>query len=135
MVIRLGQMQSQTLRLNAIGQRMVDELDIGQSEFDFSGPPGMEGSDAEVFGGSLGCHARPKHVNAFSTSIHDREIQLELLNALVVQRRFEGKTVPSCRPVESDWLSSTYGWRIAPFSGKRRFLVMSILRDNEVLRA
>ncbi len=54
LVIRLGQMQSQTLRLDTIGQRMVDELDIGQSEFDFSGPPGMEGSGAEVSGGSLG---------------------------------------------------------------------------------
>lgn len=119
--IRLGQMQSQILRLNAIGQRMVDELDIGQSEFDFSGTPGMGGSDAEIAGDSLSYHALLKHVDAFSTSIHDQEIQLELLNELVVHRKIEGETVPSGRPVKSGWLSSTYGWRIDPFSGKSRF--------------
>ena len=121
MVTRLGQMQSQILRLNAIGQRMVDELEIGQSEFDFLGTPGIAAADAKISGDSLNYHVLLKHVDAFSTSIHDQEIQMELLNALVVQRQIEGKTVPSGRPVESGWLSSTYGWRIDPFSGKRRF--------------
>jgi murein DD-endopeptidase MepM/ murein hydrolase activator NlpD len=80
---------------------MVDELGIGQSEFDFSGTPGMGGSDAQISDDSLSYHA--------------------LLNELVIHRKIEGKTVPSGRPGKSGWWSSTYGWRIDPFSGKRRF--------------
>ncbi len=47
LALRLGQLQSQILRMNALGQRVVEKLKIGKGEFNFSEMPPRGRGEAE----------------------------------------------------------------------------------------
>lgn len=48
MSVRLGQLQAQAIRINALGQRLVSAARLDEGEFDFSQPPAVGGPEAEV---------------------------------------------------------------------------------------
>ena len=121
LALRLGQLQSQLLRLNVIGQRVIEELNIGQDEFQFSQIPAMGGSPIDLFEESQSYEEILEQVATFSIQIHDQELQLQTFNELLTTRELEKKTIPTGRPVKKGWLTSSYGWRTDPFSGKRTF--------------
>lgn len=121
LALRLGELQSQLLRLNVIGQRVIEELDIGHDEFDFSKPPAMGGTDVNQVEFSQSYEDILEQVATFSIQIHDQELQLQTFNELLTSRAVEEKTIPTGRPVNNGWLTSSYGWRTDPFSGKRTF--------------
>lgn len=121
LALRLGQLQSQLLRLNVIGQRVIEELDIGQDEFEFSQLPAMGGSNVNLFEEPQSYDEILQQVATFSIQIHDQELQLQTFNELLTTREIEKETIPTGRPVKKGWLTSSYGWRADPFSGKRTF--------------
>jgi murein DD-endopeptidase MepM/ murein hydrolase activator NlpD len=56
---------------------------------------------------------------ALSTALDDREVQLDILSELIQGEQVKSDATPSGRPILSGWLSSRYGTRIDPFSGKK----------------
>ncbi len=121
LALKLGQLQSQLLRLNVIGRRVVEKLDIGKGEFDFSASPAMGGVDAEVDSQAQTYEEVLQQIASFSTEIEKKALQLNTLNDLLTNKELEEKTLPAGQPVRKGWLTSTYGWRTDPFSGKRSF--------------
>jgi hypothetical protein len=57
----------------------------------------------------------------FQMQIEDRSRQLDVLEALMMNRRLSSEVRPEGRPVSSGWMSSVYGYRTDPFSGRRDF--------------
>src|SRR5690606_37291183 len=53
--------------------------------------------------------------------IDDRQQQLEILEALLNKREIEEATIIAGRPVAKGWISSRFGRRTDPFSGKVAF--------------
>ncbi|MGB5590713.1 MAG: M23 family metallopeptidase, partial [Gammaproteobacteria bacterium] len=47
--------------------------------------------------------------------------QLAVLEKLLASRRLSSEQLPQGRPISSGWLSSYYGKRTDPFSGKQKF--------------
>lgn len=121
LAVKLGELQSQLLRLNVIGSRVVDELDLGRDEFDFTSLPGMGGADASPDAQSQTYDELLEQIGEFSIEIEKRSHQLQTLENLTMSRQVDEITIPAGEPVKSGWLTSTYGWRTDPFTGKRNF--------------
>ena len=119
LTLRLGRMQAQMLRLDALGARLVAKADLDATEFDFDIAPPVGGPQDAVatsvttvpdFLGMLG---------ELDATVADREAKLEALQQMLLNRHLRERIVPSGRAVEKGLLSSKYGKRIDPFSGKQ----------------
>ncbi|NNG12427.1 MAG: M23 family metallopeptidase [Halobacteria archaeon] len=119
LTLRVGQMQAQMLRLNALGERLVQQGDFAEGEFDFNNPPavggpqdvaGLQSTELTDFMGML---------DELMVELDDRKHKLNVLESLLMDRNLRERVMPSGRPVESGWLSSKFGKRTDPFTGKQ----------------
>lgn len=58
-------------------------------------------------------------LDGFERELDARERQMRVLRDLMVAGRLREEVLPSGRPITSGWMSSTYGWRADPFTGRR----------------
>lgn len=121
LALRLGQLQSQLVRLNAIGRRVVKQLDVGQDEFDFSELPAMGGMDNNQTTTTQNYDDLIRQLSELSIGIQDREMQLQTLDHLITKLEVHEETLPAGSPVIDGWQTSTFGWRTDPFHGRRTF--------------
>lgn len=121
LTLRLGQLQAQAVRLNALGKRLVKSGKLDHGEFDFSQPPGQggplaSGTDSELMT-QLQAPDFIASLEALERQLNDRERQLRLLESFFMARTLRSEVVPQGRPIANGWLSSYYGMRTDPFSG------------------
>jgi len=121
LALRLGQLQSQMVRLNVIGRRVVEELDVGNDEFDFSELPAMGGMEAQNSASSQSYDDLARELSSFTVRMQERELQLKTLDKLLTTREVSKKLIPAGSPVIEGWQTSTFGWRTDPFHGRRTF--------------
>jgi murein DD-endopeptidase MepM/ murein hydrolase activator NlpD len=116
---RLGALQAQVLRLNALGKRLVDMAGFKKGEFDFSSPP-PEGGPEQHSGLEEQAIPLPSllsSVDALSQQLEIRRQELSVLEMLVMNRNLLGEVLPGGRPVSDGWISSYFGYRTDPFTG------------------
>ncbi|MFV1972367.1 MAG: M23 family metallopeptidase [Thiohalobacterales bacterium] len=121
LTLRVGQLQAQMLRLNALGERLVSQADIDSEEFDFKALPPV-GGPQDVSG--LASTELPDFLNMLdelTTGLDDREQKLTVLEHLLMDRSLRERVIPSGRPVTEGWLSSGFGKRADPFTGKQEY--------------
>jgi murein DD-endopeptidase MepM/ murein hydrolase activator NlpD len=120
LAIRVGQLQSQLLRLDALGERLVTIGGLDKGEFSFENAPALGGPDAKS---SLSqTSALPdllKEMEQLEAMIEHRQQQLNLVEDLIMNSNLEDSVHPAGRPVKKGWISSYYGMRNDPFTGKR----------------
>lgn len=118
LAIRLGRMNAHVIRLDALGQRLTDMAELEDGEFDFDAAPAIGGPlEPEQFvGGEVA--SITESLDALAGQLRDREKQLGVLESMLLNQNLTMKTVPEGRPVTSGWLSSYYGKRTDPFTGK-----------------
>jgi murein DD-endopeptidase MepM/ murein hydrolase activator NlpD len=118
LTLRLGRMQAQMLRLNALGAQLAMQADLDATEFDFNDPPSVGGPDeASALSGTtvvdfLGM------LDALDVTAKDRQDKLAALKQLLMHRRLRRRITPSGHATEHGLLSSEFGKRIDPFTGK-----------------
>ncbi len=117
LAIRLGRMNAHVIRLDALGQRLTAMAKLEDGEFDFGQDPAIGGPlEPEFTGGEVA------DVNAsldsLAVQLADREKQLNVLESMLLNRNLSARTYPEGRPVKSGWLSSYFGKRTDPFTGK-----------------
>lgn len=119
LAVRIGQIQSEMLRIEALGQRLADMADLDRDEFNFDQPP-AQGGPAE--GSETARFARPDIqvvLDELQSQLDDRERQLEVLERLVMNRELKAQISPAGLPITKGWISSYYGRRTDPFTGRR----------------
>jgi len=120
LTLRMADMQASLLRLDALGERLLEVAGIRADEFDFSSAPAVGGP--EVYGESLDLAYRPPAfvdaLGELAMTLKRREEQLSILEGLMNNRRQEREASLSGRPVKRGWLSSRFGRRTDPFSGR-----------------
>ncbi len=119
MAIRIAQMNARMIRLDALGRRLTDMADIDDGEFNFDADPALGGPEEPVASGSN--VAVPEVVGAMQTLGHqldDREAQLNVLERVLMNQSLKERVYPQGRPVGSGWISSYFGKRTDPFTGK-----------------
>ena len=94
---------------------------LDRGEFDFNTLPAVGGPE------STEPAATPPLVEVLATldsldaEMTDRAGKLSVLESVMMSRSLSERVTPSGRPVEDGWLSSRYGKRSDPFSGKQEF--------------
>ena len=117
--LRIAQLQARIVRLDALGEHLTKVGRLEQGEFDFSRAPAMGGPvDAVEVAG----YRPPSYIavlDELARDIEDREQQLSVLEILLVDRKMQRDIFLAGRPVRKGWMSSRYGHRVDPITGKR----------------
>jgi murein DD-endopeptidase MepM/ murein hydrolase activator NlpD len=119
LTLRLGRMQSQILRLDTLGERLVQQTDIDAAEFDFNMPPPVGGPHNAASLSTVTVPDFLSMVEELETTMQDRDTKLMALEQLIMTRNLHERIIPSGHAVEHGVLSSKYGKRIDPFTGKQ----------------
>ena len=115
---RIGLLQAHVMRLDALGRKLVQMASIDTTEFDFdSSPPlgGPESDDNKV----IELDELSQAINKLGLQLSDRENQLSVMEDLVLNENLQKEVEPSGRPITKGWLSSYFGMRTHPISGRR----------------
>jgi murein DD-endopeptidase MepM/ murein hydrolase activator NlpD len=116
---RLGQLQGESIRLAALTQKIAEIAGVDTREFLLNSPAALGGIDDN------GEFLSPKIFNKEMTLLNKRydqhHLQLSSLQNLFITRDNITSAIPQGRPVKGGYLSSAYGYRIDPFSGKKTF--------------
>lgn len=119
LAIRIGQMNARVIRLDALGRRMTEMANLDDGEFDFDSAPALGGPEEPYSTGSA--IAVPDVLAAMQDLDHqleDREAQLGVLESVLLNQNLSERVFPAGRPVKSGWMSSYFGRRTDPFTGK-----------------
>ena len=118
LAIRLGQLQAKMMRLESVGQRLAQAAELDVSEFTFSEVPGMgDISDGENGRTHTGAELVAS-MEQLEKILDLQDQQLSLLEEMVMVRELREDVLPSGMPVENGYISSGFGGRIHPISGK-----------------
>ena len=125
---RLGELQAQVLRLNALGSRLAQLAGLDKNEFNFNATVGVGGPSALTAAGSarapLAVNELPSLLSALEQlgqQIETKSLHLNTLESVLRDRRVKAAATPLGWPVTGGWVSSHFGVRADPFTGKRAY--------------
>jgi len=133
---RVGRMQAQLVRLDALGKQLTEVAKLKRGEFDFDEPPALGGP--ETAGEGPVVPSLDAMLDSMDAQIDDRRRQLTALQNLIMTRELARQIVPAGRPIEAGYISSFYGQRTDPFDGNQathRGLDFAGAAGTEVLAA
>jgi len=116
---RLGSLQAQVLRLNALGGRLTRMAGLDPKEFDFNTLPAMGGPAADLKGGAQNAGDFLGSLDTLSTQIEQQSARLNALQSVLIDNQLQAAVTPSGWPVHGGWMSSNFGLRNDPFTGRR----------------
>lgn len=118
---RLGHMQAELLRLNALGQRLARMGGLDKREFDFTSEPAMGGPEASRGPTSLSVPDFIKELERVSGQIDRKSKRLGALESSLMDKQLQAAVYPVGWPTEGGWVSSGFGVRSDPFTGRTAF--------------
>ncbi len=117
--IKLAELQSHVLRLNALGERLADNANIPEQEFNFEQLPPSGGPATTTSETSKKSFAQLLiEITQLENTLSYEENQLHMLESLTLGHHIESTRYLSGRPIAKGWLSSYFGMRKDPFNGK-----------------
>ena len=117
MAIKLGQMQAQLMRLDALGERLGALAGLKPGEFRFSETPGRGGPFSSVPPKDLSMAEFNRQLEQTSRQMENRTDSLGILESQLFDAQVKKKLMPTIPPVDGSWSASSFGWRIDPFNG------------------
>ncbi len=117
--IRIAQMNARMIRLDALGRRLTIMADIDDGEFDFDSNPAVGGPEEPMASGSnVVVPDMLAAMTSLGAQLSNREAQLDVLESVLMNQNLKDRIYPQGRPVQSGWISSYFGKRTDPFTGK-----------------
>jgi murein DD-endopeptidase MepM/ murein hydrolase activator NlpD len=119
MAVRLGQMQAQLMRLDALGERLSALAGIKPQEFRMSEPPGRGGAlPASIPVRDLSINELTWQLDTLSRHMENRYDYMGILENRLFDAKVKKKLMPTVKPVDVEWNASSFGWRIDPITGQ-----------------
>lgn len=121
LALRLGKLQAHVIRLDALGSRLTSMAKLERGEFDFSQPP-AQGGPADTLdskGKSMEVKDFLAALSDLSSQLDNRSGQLNVLETMMMTNNLQAEVEPAGRPISRGWLSSYFGIRTDPFTGRR----------------
>lgn len=118
MAVKVGQMQAQLMRLDALGERLSALSGIKPQEFRFNEIPGRGGAISSLPSVELSPADFNREIERLQKQLESRTDYLGLLENELLDARIKKKLIPTVQPVDATWNASSFGWRIDPFSGE-----------------
>ncbi|GAB3098157.1 M23 family metallopeptidase [Lysobacter terrae] len=115
---RLGELQAEANRLNALGERLTRIGQLQDGEFNFEKPVGVGGT------GPVRDISTPELREGLDTL--NRQFaysgeQLSVLESMLFNRQLDMNSVPSREPIADSYITSGFGRRVDPIVGGSQF--------------
>ena len=117
MAARVGQMQAQMQRLDALGARLAKLTGMKPEEFKFDQMPAQGGPLVTLSAQEMSVNSLEQQLNRLTQTVNDRSDKLLALETMLLQNQLSRKLLPSIPPVNEGFYSSNFGWRLDPFTG------------------
>ncbi len=121
MAVKLGEMQAQLVRLDAVGAHLLESAGLELDNFMMDQLPGQGGAYADLNAEAISFDAFERKLRRLSLMLDDRTDKIEALETLLRSEKLSSSVLPTVMPVDTDWFSSGFGYRLDPFTGKRAF--------------
>ena len=118
---RLAQLNAHVIRLDAAGERMIKVADLDAGEFRFGQSPAIGGPETEAIENAADRDPLLAALEQFEVRLSDRERQMRVLEDLLLASRLQKEVKPSGWPVAGGFISSVFGHRTDPFTGRAAF--------------
>jgi len=115
---RLGEMQAQMVRLDALGERVAKLAGIPPSEFDFASLPGR-GGPAPVGARSMTPEELMLEMDRIAKSVEMRADYLAVIETELLALQVRRTLLPHNAPVAEGFAGSGFGMRIDPINGRQ----------------
>jgi murein DD-endopeptidase MepM/ murein hydrolase activator NlpD len=122
MATRVGELQAQLVRLDALGERVQGLAGVRPEEFNFREKPGRGGAEpsaAQVR--ELGVQEFQQMLDVLARDIEHRADYLNVVESALMRDRVQAKLLPTSQPVSVGYNASSFGWRFDPFNGRSTF--------------
>ena len=119
MAVKLGEMQAQLARLDALGERLTSLAGIRPQEFRFTEAPGLGGAQPTALPPqNLSLAEFGEKLSVMSRNMENRTDMLGVLEAQLFELAVKKKLLPTMLPVSAPFNASGFGMRIDPFTGQ-----------------
>ena len=125
MAIRLGEMQAQLMRLDALGERVQGLAGVKPEEFNFRELPGRGGAapSSTDAGGRplLDMASFQAALEAMARDVEHRADYMNVVETALMGDKIRSKMLPTIQPVNVSYNASGFGWRFDPINGRSTF--------------
>ncbi len=117
MAVKLGEMQAQLTRLDALGDRLSSTAGI--REFRFTEAPGLGGASPTLLPPqNLSLAEFSDKLSLLARQVETRNDMMGVLEAQLFEQAVKKKLTPTITPVSAPFNASGFGRRIDPFTGQ-----------------
>ncbi|MEA5097541.1 MAG: M23 family metallopeptidase [Burkholderiaceae bacterium] len=123
MSIKLGEMQAQLMRLDALGERVQGLAGIKPETFSFKEKPGQGGAEPVVGGNTekaqMSFSELNKMLDSMGQEIGRRADYMNVVETSLMGLKIKSRLLPTTQPVDGSYNASGFGIRFDPFTGRR----------------
>lgn len=120
LAMQIGEIQARLLRLDALGEKLSNKAGIPSGDLpDPKQAPGQGGPDHLSQG--LNEVELQQKIDELMANFERQSDRLSGIEASLVHQVAKENSIPSSAPIEVAYNSSSYGWRIDPFHGRKAF--------------
>jgi murein DD-endopeptidase MepM/ murein hydrolase activator NlpD len=125
MARRLGEMQAQLMRLDALGERVQGLAGVKPAEFNFKEMPGRGGAAPSGTDGNAGHDLSMTEfqtlLDVVAKDVEHRADYMNIVESTLMSDKIKSKLLPTIQPVSVAYNASSFGLRIDPFTGRSAF--------------
>jgi murein DD-endopeptidase MepM/ murein hydrolase activator NlpD len=119
LALQLGEMRARIMRLDALSSRLAKMAGIKEQDIDAVPPPGAGGP--QVNPQDISEEQLQAGIADLARQIELKADRLSMLEAMLLQQTMHKSMLPDNSPVNVGYNSSSFGWRVDPFSGRSAF--------------
>ncbi|HEY5801022.1 MAG TPA: M23 family metallopeptidase [Burkholderiaceae bacterium] len=123
MAMKIGEMQAQLMRLDALGERVQGLSGVKPEEFNFKQLPGRGGADPRAVTGAqtLSISQLQLALDGLAKDLEHRADYMNVVETALMTDKMRSKLLPTIVPVNVAYNASGFGWRLDPFTGRNAF--------------
>ncbi len=123
MAVKVGEMQAQLIRLDALGERVQGLAGVKPEEFNFKESPGRGGPEVSVVPVKTESNLLDfqASLDMLAKDVNYRSDYFNVVESKLMSFKLQAKLLPTIVPVNVGYNASTFGRRSDPFSGRTAF--------------
>lgn len=121
MAVKLGEMQAQVMMLDTLGERVQGLAGVKPEEFNFKKVPARGGAAPSASAATLTMSEFQTTLDALSVDLDRRSDFLNVVETTLMEYKVRSRLLPTTQPVNVAFSSSSFGWRLDPFTGQKAF--------------
>ena len=122
MATRVGELQAQLVRLDALGERVQGLAGVRPEEFNFREKPGRGGAEPSALQTrELNVTEFQQMLDALARDVEHRADYFNVVESSLMRDRVQARLLPTSMPVTIGYNASSFGWRFDPFNGRSTF--------------